>query len=164
MNSSYKNWNRFEVDENCPTVKREGARGATLNYTHPYLTKLFFTYIFDSNNHYSDIVIDDIVGSICISYQSTTKTLDLHKPNSSHSIAALSARWHQARGRRAINLSSSCVDQLGLQCSLHELVRISCLGILHICNLWILLRKIVIYLVGRKCYLRGLFCCWSWLK
>ena len=37
-------------------------------------------------------------------------------------------------------------------------VPISCLEILHICNLWILLRKIVIYLVGRKCYLRGLFC------
>ena len=36
-------------------------------------------------------------------------------------------------------------------------VPISCLGILHICNLWILLRKIVIYLVGRKFYLRGLF-------
>ena len=43
-------------------------------------------------------------------------------------------------------------------------VPISCLGILHICNLWILLRKIVIYLVGRKFYLRGLFCCWSWRK
>ena len=37
-------------------------------------------------------------------------------------------------------------------------VPISCLGILHICDLWILLRKIVIYLVGRKCYLRGRFC------
>ena len=36
-------------------------------------------------------------------------------------------------------------------------VPISCLGILHICNLWTLLRKIVIYLVGRKCYLRGFF-------
>ena len=45
-------------------------------------------------------------------------------------------------------------------------VLISCLGILHICNLWILLRKIVIYLVGRKfviylvgrkCYLRRFF-------
>ena len=36
-------------------------------------------------------------------------------------------------------------------------VPISCLRILHICNLWILLRKIVIYLVGRKCHLRGLF-------
>ena len=36
-------------------------------------------------------------------------------------------------------------------------VPISCLGILHICNLWILLRKIVIYLVGWKCYLRGIF-------
>ena len=35
-------------------------------------------------------------------------------------------------------------------------VPISCVGILHICNLWILLRKIVIYLVGRKFYLRGL--------
>ena len=34
-------------------------------------------------------------------------------------------------------------------------VPISCLGILRICNLWILLRKIVIYLVGRKFYLRG---------
>ena len=30
--------------------------------------------------------------------------------------------------------------------------------ILHICNFWILLRKIVIYLVGRKCHLRRLFC------
>ena len=37
-------------------------------------------------------------------------------------------------------------------------VPISCLGILHICNLWIRLRTIVIYLVGRKCYLRGRFC------
>ena len=36
-------------------------------------------------------------------------------------------------------------------------VPISCLGTLHICNLWILLRKIVIYLVGRKFYLRGFF-------
>ena len=33
-------------------------------------------------------------------------------------------------------------------------VTISCLGILHICNLWIL---IVIYLVGRNFYLRGFF-------
>ena len=40
-------------------------------------------------------------------------------------------------------------------------VPISCLVILHICNLWILLRNIVIYLVGRKFYLRRLFCCWS---
>ena len=48
------------------------------------------------------------------------------------------------------------------QCSNDTLkVPISCLGILHICNLWILLRKIVIYLVDQKCYLRGLFCCWS---
>ena len=29
----------------------------------------------------------------------------------------------------------------------------SCLGILHICNFGILLRKIVIYLVGQKLYL-----------
>ena len=36
-------------------------------------------------------------------------------------------------------------------------VPISCLGILHICNLWILLRKIVMYFVGRKVYLRWLF-------
>ena len=43
-------------------------------------------------------------------------------------------------------------------------VPISCLGILHIYDLWILLKKIAIYLVGRKCYLRGLFCCWSWRK
>ena len=42
-------------------------------------------------------------------------------------------------------------------------VAISCMP-LHIYNLWILLRKIVIYLVGRKSYLRGLFCCWSWRK
>ena len=34
---------------------------------------------------------------------------------------------------------------------------ISCLGILHICNLWILLRKIEIYLVGRRFYLRVFF-------
>ena len=32
-------------------------------------------------------------------------------------------------------------------------VRITSVGILNICNLWILLRKIVIYLVGRKCHL-----------
>ena len=38
-------------------------------------------------------------------------------------------------------------------------VPISCLGILHICNLWILLRKIVLYFVGRKFYLRGFVCC-----
>ena len=36
-------------------------------------------------------------------------------------------------------------------------VPISCLGILHICDLWILLRKIVIYLVGRQLYFRALF-------
>ena len=36
-------------------------------------------------------------------------------------------------------------------------VRITSMGILNICNLWILLRKIVIYLVGRKCHLHGLF-------
>ena len=35
-------------------------------------------------------------------------------------------------------------------------VPISCLGILHICNLWMLLRKVVIYLVRGKFYLRGL--------
>ena len=34
---------------------------------------------------------------------------------------------------------------------------LSPLGILNICNLWILLRKIVIYLVERKCHLHGLF-------
>ena len=38
-------------------------------------------------------------------------------------------------------------------------VRITSMGILNICNLWILLRKIVIYLVGRKCHLHGLFRC-----
>ena len=31
--------------------------------------------------------------------------------------------------------------------------------ILHICNRWILLRKIVVYLVGRKFHLHRLFCC-----
>ena len=36
-------------------------------------------------------------------------------------------------------------------------VSISRSGILHICNLWILLRKIVIYRVGRKFYLCGPF-------
>ena len=35
-------------------------------------------------------------------------------------------------------------------------------GILHICDIWILLRKIVIYLVGRTFYLRGPFCYLSW--
>ena len=34
-------------------------------------------------------------------------------------------------------------------------VSISYLGILYICILWIILRKIVIYLVGRTFYLRG---------
>ena len=38
-------------------------------------------------------------------------------------------------------------------------VHITSMGILNICNLWILLRKIVIYLVGRKCHLHALFCC-----
>ena len=32
-------------------------------------------------------------------------------------------------------------------------------GILHICNLWILLKKIVIYLIGRTFHLHRLFCC-----
>ena len=36
-------------------------------------------------------------------------------------------------------------------------VHIRPVGILHICNLWISLRKIVIYLVGRILHLRGLF-------
>ena len=36
-------------------------------------------------------------------------------------------------------------------------VPITSMGILNICNLWILLRKIVIYLVGRKCHLHGRF-------
>ena len=38
-------------------------------------------------------------------------------------------------------------------------VPISSMWILSICNLWILLRKIVIYIVGRKCLLHGRFCC-----
>ena len=38
-------------------------------------------------------------------------------------------------------------------------VRITSMGILNICNLWILLRKSVIHFVGRKFYLRGLFRC-----
>ena len=36
-------------------------------------------------------------------------------------------------------------------------VPVTSMRILNICNLWILLRKIVIYLVGRKCHLHGLF-------
>ena len=36
---------------------------------------------------------------------------------------------------------------------------ITSVGILYICNLWILLKKIVIYLVGRKFHLRRFFCC-----
>ena len=40
-------------------------------------------------------------------------------------------------------------------------VHITSVGILNVCNLWILLRKIVIYLVGRKCRLHGLFRCYS---
>ena len=35
-------------------------------------------------------------------------------------------------------------------------VPITSVGILHICKLWILLKKIVIYLVGRKFHLRSL--------
>ena len=38
-------------------------------------------------------------------------------------------------------------------------VRITSMGILNICNLWILLKTIVICLVGRKCHLHGLFRC-----
>ena len=38
-------------------------------------------------------------------------------------------------------------------------VPITSMGILNICNRWILLRKIAVYLVGRKCHLHGLFCC-----
>ena len=34
---------------------------------------------------------------------------------------------------------------------------ITSMGILNICYLWILLRKMVIYLVGRKCHLHGFF-------
>ena len=43
-------------------------------------------------------------------------------------------------------------------------VPISCLGILHIYNFWILMRKIVIYLLGRTFYLRGNFCFWNLQK
>ena len=39
----------------------------------------------------------------------------------------------------------------------HVKVPIQPVGILHICNLWIRLRKIVIYLVGRKLHLHRLF-------
>ena len=38
-------------------------------------------------------------------------------------------------------------------------VYITSVGILNVCNLWILLRKIVIYLAGRKRRLHGLFSC-----
>ena len=38
-------------------------------------------------------------------------------------------------------------------------VYITSVGILNVRNLWILLRKIVIYLVGQKCRLHGLFRC-----
>ena len=54
------------------------------------------------------------------------------------------------------------IEIIGLITSIYSTsikVPISCLGILHICNLWILLRKIVIYFVGRKFYNRGFFCC-----
>ena len=37
-------------------------------------------------------------------------------------------------------------------------VHIRSMGILNICNRWVLLRKIVIYLVGRKWHPHGLFC------
>ena len=43
-------------------------------------------------------------------------------------------------------------------------VPIRSVGILHICDIWILLRNIVIYLVGRTFYLRGPFGCQSWRK
>ena len=42
-------------------------------------------------------------------------------------------------------------------------VHITSMGILNICNLWILLRKIVIYLVGRKCHGHGLQRRWHFL-
>ena len=38
-------------------------------------------------------------------------------------------------------------------------VHITSVGTLYVCNLWILLRKIVIYLVGRKCRLHVFFRC-----
>ena len=38
-------------------------------------------------------------------------------------------------------------------------VPLTSVEILQICNLWILLRKIVIFLVGRKFHLHRLFCC-----
>ena len=54
------------------------------------------------------------------------------------------------------NLSVNMVDS---SCGFSFKVHITSVGILNVCNLWILLRKIVIYLVGRKCRLHGLFSC-----
>ena len=100
MNSSYKNLNQFEVDENCRWNEKEleGLLSTTLILIllSSYFDKVL-TYIFDSNHHYSDIVIDVLISK-------HNQHTGLHEPNSLHSIAALSARWHQARGRRAINL------------------------------------------------------------
>ena len=39
----------------------------------------------------------------------------------------------------------------------HIKVCITAVGILNICNLWILQRKIVVFLVGRKRHLHGRF-------
>ena len=44
-------------------------------------------------------------------------------------------------------------------CCLYFFALITSVGILYVCNLWILLRKIVIYLVGRNFHLHRLFCC-----
>ena len=48
---------------------------------------------------------------------------------------------------------------LALPCKRGLKVPLKRLGILHICNLWILLKQIVIYLVNRKFHLHRLFCC-----
>ena len=69
----------------------------------------------------------------------------------------ISRQWKYTRTYQVIYIYiyiSSTFDTY-LKCLSHSL------GGLHICNLWILLKENVIYLVGPTFYLRGLFCCWS---
>ena len=64
-----------------------------------------------------------------------------------------------------LTLTCNCITILKVKMNAHGTngrmfkVPISSMGILNICNRWILLRKILIYLVGRKCHFHGLFRC-----
>ena len=66
---------------------------------------------------------------------------------------------NQARQWKSVVCCSRGRDESCLLSANVFKVHITSVGILNVCNLWILLRKIVIYLVGRKCRLHGLFSC-----